>query len=96
MGDRCFVYKPLTGIVLYFEVLRLTEPLGFCTGFEMATAQVKILKIFEPPITAKALKRSPEIRQEKFVTKNFQGKAFAIQENAARSILVLSGTPSRG
>src|SRR5271155_1916466 len=69
-GNRCFLYKPLTGIVLYFEILRLTEAQGFCSGFAMATAAVKILQVFEPPITAKDLKTSARVRQMGFITRN--------------------------
>jgi hypothetical protein len=89
VGDKCFLYKSLTGIIVHFEVLRLTEPQGFCTGYEMATAQVRVLRVFKPPIMAKALKASSVIAKQGFVRRNFQGKAFVVEENAAKAILKL-------
>lgn len=88
-GNRCFVYKPLTGVVLYFEILHLTERREFCGGFAMATAAVKILKVFEPPITVRELKSSTEVRKMGFMTRNLQGKAFRIDGQDAKTILKL-------
>jgi hypothetical protein len=86
-GDKCFVYKLQTGIVLYFEIVRVMERRSFCDGFSMATAEVKILKVFRPPITPTNLKSSPQTREEGFARCNFQGKAFALQARVAENIL---------
>lgn len=88
-GNRCFLYKPLTGIVLYFEILRLAPPQNFCSGFAMATAAVKILRIFDPPITARDLKTSSGAKRMGFIARNFQGKAFRIDGKDEKTILKL-------
>jgi hypothetical protein len=90
-GDQCFVYKPLWGVLLHFQVLRPAKNVQmFCSGFAMATAEVKVLEVFEPPITAKDLKTSPTVRQEGFMRRNFQGGSFRVGEPAAMDILKLS------
>jgi len=61
----------------------------------MATANVKIQKVFEPPITAKQLKAFPAIRRQEFVRRNFQGKAFPIQGDGVKAILRLSNQKTR-
>jgi hypothetical protein len=90
-GDKCVLYKPLVGILLQFEILP-SKPVeqAFCNGFAMATANVKIHTIFEPPITAKQLKSFPAIRQQNFIRRNFQGKAFQIEGDGVMAILRLS------
>jgi len=90
VGDKCFLYRSLTGVVLYFEIIRFApQSEGFCSAYQMATAQVKILKMFEPPITARALRRSPELKEAGFVRRNFQGKAFVVGEGMSTAILKL-------
>jgi hypothetical protein len=90
-GDKFFLYKPMAGIVLYLEVLGLAQPSqGFCSTYGMGTAEVRILKVFDPPITAKALKRSMETKNQGFVRRNFQGKAFNVDADAAKAILRFS------
>lgn len=89
VGDKCFLYKPLTGIILYFEVLRMIQPQGFCSSYAMATAQVRILKVFKPPLTAKALRSSSKIRKQGFVhlfDENFKGKLFILKRMPKHSI----------
>src|SRR5260370_28785015 len=77
--DKCLLYKPLRGILLQFEILPSAPVIqAFCNAFAMATANVKIQKVFEPPITAKQLKALPAVKQQGFVKRNFQGKAFQI------------------
>lgn len=94
-GNKCLLYKPLSGVVLYFEVLGLTQPQEFCKDFSMATAAIKILQVFDPPISVKDLKSSPRVGQKGFVKKNLQGKAFAIGKDTAEDILKLS-RPTKG
>lgn len=89
-GDRCFLYKSLTGVVLYFEVVRITKPEGLCDAFAMATAEIKVLRAFEPPITAKDLKSSPSVGKQGFIRRNFQGKAFTLDKQTSEAILEIS------
>jgi hypothetical protein len=86
-GDRCFLYKPLRGVVLYFEVLALKPSEGFCDNFVMATADVKILRTFAPPITNRDLRNSPVLRQMAFVRRSCQGKQFLLETKATKAIL---------
>jgi hypothetical protein len=92
VGERCFIYKPSKGMLLFFEVLKINESQGFCRSFGMATAEIKIVEIFEPPITARALKQVKEISQANFVKKNFQGKAFAIENQLTKAVLKLAAS----
>ena len=41
VGDKCFLYRPAIGVVLYFEILNL-EPSqqGFCNAYAMATIPI--------------------------------------------------------
>jgi hypothetical protein len=73
-----------------FEILALTAPEAFCSGYAMATARIKVLRVFDPPISAKQLKSSSAVRMEGFVRKNFQGKSFILHsEKAPKAILAL-------
>ena len=49
----------------------------FCNSHQMATALVRVLDSFDPPVTAKHLKLS-RARSEKFVRGNFQGTSFPV------------------
>lgn len=77
-GDRAFVYKPLRGILCLFEILQLDTDQLFCKSFGMATASVRILRVFDPPIPARTLRAIPGVRQEGFSRRNFQGRSFRI------------------
>lgn len=78
IGEKSFLYKPLKGITHYFEILEIINSKDICLCYAMNSARIKILKQFEPPITAKMLKRIKEAREEEFIRKNFQGKSFII------------------
>lgn len=88
-GDKFFLYKPLTGIVLFLEVLGPAQQQGFCDAYAMGTAKVRVLKVFDPPVTAKTLKRSMETKSQGFVRRNFQGKSFYVDDRATKAILSL-------
>jgi hypothetical protein len=78
-GDNAFIYKPLKGVILRLQVLGVSmKSEMFCESFHMATARVKLLDVFDPPVTARDLKSSPRIRVENFVRGNFQGTSFAV------------------
>ncbi|HZT29456.1 MAG TPA: hypothetical protein VFA33_06215 [Bryobacteraceae bacterium] len=77
-GDRAFIYRPLKGVCWYFEILEHIKPDAFCSSFGMGTARVKILRVFDPPISAKQMKSSSVVKDEGFVRRNFQGKAFVV------------------
>jgi hypothetical protein len=79
----------LTGIILFLEALGPAQQQGFCDAYGMATAKVRVLKVFDPPITAKTLKRTVEIKNQRFVRHNFQGKSFDVDDGAAKAILSL-------
>jgi hypothetical protein len=60
----------------------------------MATAKIKVLNVFDPPISSKMLKSSPVVRNESFVRRNFQGKSFTLfSDETEKAILDLVGTP---
>lgn len=95
VGDKCFVYKPSKGIVLLFEIKKVNETQAFCRSFGMATAEMRILKVFDPPITAKEMKQSDEIslREANFIKRSFQGKAFSLADmKVVRAILKLGAS----
>jgi len=94
-GERAFIYKPLHGIFLHFEILELLKKAElFCDNFQMATAKIKVLNVFDPPISSKMLKSSPVVRNESFVRRNFQGKSFTLfSDETEKAILDLVGTP---
>jgi hypothetical protein len=78
-GEQAFIYKPLTGIILHLKILELSKtPELFCDTYQMATAKIKVLNVFDPPITSKQLKSSKIVRSEQFVRRNFQGKSFLL------------------
>ncbi len=82
VGDCAFVYRPLKGISWLIKIEQLFDPSQsqpFCNSFAMATARVRILEVFDPPISAKVLKSNPVSRAEPFVGRNFQLKAFRIR-----------------
>jgi hypothetical protein len=55
----------------------------------MNTAAVEIVKVFDPPISARALRS--RIRDANFVRRNFQGTSFEIQSPAVtKTILSLA------
>jgi hypothetical protein len=81
-GDSAFLYKAGVGIVCYFEVIELMESNTFCSAYGMKTAEVKILKSFNPPIKSNELKLINAVRSEKFIKRNFQSKEFRIKNNA--------------
>ena|ERR1017187_8317597 len=90
LGERAFIYKALNGIFLYFEILELPKtPEMFCNSYQMATARIKVLNVFDPPISSKQLKASEVIRAEGFVRRNFQGKSFALQPKTPRAIIAI-------
>jgi len=89
-GDRVFLYKTLTGIVCLFEIKQFIAQQDYCKIFRMDRAQVKVLKVFKPPISAKALREARYVRLEPFIKRNFHGKSFLIRsENTYEQILLL-------
>src|ERR1017187_17828 len=53
-GEKAFIYRPLKGIILYLEILELLKPGDtFCNSYQMGTAQIKLLNVFDPPISSK-------------------------------------------
>ena len=90
VGDKAFLYKRLEGILCYFEILEINDSQDFCRAYGMQTGLVKILKIFKEPVTAKLLKSTPIVKDEKFVSRNFHGKSFVIRnEESVKAILSL-------
>ena len=95
-GEKAFIYQPLRGVRLLVEILDFSaRPEGFCNGFAMATANIKVLKIFDPPVKAKQLKSSKIIGSEGFIGKNFQGKAFLVRSEQAVKAIISMGTSKR-
>jgi hypothetical protein len=90
-NERAFIYKPLIGITLQFEILEiLKKPELFCNAFQMATARIKLLNVFDPPITSKEIKLYIG-RKEVFIRRNFQGKSFVLQSpNTPTALLALA------
>lgn len=90
-GDKAFIYQPLKGIILHFEILEfLKQPEPFCNSFQMGTAEIRVLDVFAPPVSSKDLKVSAA-RNEGFIRRNFQGKAFAFtSEQSPAAILTLA------
>jgi hypothetical protein len=90
IGDTVFIYKPGEGIVSCFRILEFTTPDKFCASFAMATAKIKVLRLFQPPISLKRLKEISGAREETFVRRNCQGTSFLIKnETVIQSILQL-------
>lgn len=88
-GDRAFIYRPLKGIALLLKIVGETAPNPFCNSFSMNTAAVAIVKVFDPPIPARALRS--KLRDQNFVRRNFQGTAFEIHSPAVtKAILSLA------
>lgn len=90
-GERAFIYRTAIGIILQLEILEiLHRPEAACTSYGMMPARVKILNVFQPPITSKDLKSSV-VRDEGFVRRNFQGKSFVFtSQESPGAILALA------
>jgi hypothetical protein len=78
-GDRVFVYKPRSGILVFCEIVGEAEPQGYCEGFAMNTVKVKIVRRFDPPIPAGVIRNTRYARLENCVRRSFQGKAFKLK-----------------
>ncbi len=90
-GDRAFIYRPLKGIAYYLEVIEHIKPDTFCSSYGMGTARVKVLKVFDPPISAKQMKSSSVVKEEGFARRNFQGKSFTVHsKQTPKAILALA------
>ena len=96
-GEKAIIYQPHKGVRLLVEILDFSaRPEGFCTGYAMNTANVKLLQIFDPPVTAKQLKSSKYVNGEGFIGKNFQGKAFLIRSpQAFKAIISMEQTKKK-
>ena len=69
------------------------QPESFCTSYQMATGRIKVLRIFEPPISPKSLRSDGIVGVEEFVRRNFQGKSFLLHsEDTPRAILALTAS----
>lgn len=87
-GEKAFIYRPLKGIILYLEILELLKPGDtFCNSYQMGTAQIKLLNVFDPPISSKELKASAA-RNEGFIRRNFQGKAFVLNSEKTPAVIL--------
>ncbi len=86
--DRVFLYKPSRGIVCCFEIIALIDHEPYCSAFQMNTAKVKILKVYNPPITAKEIKKIPNIKKQGFIARNFQAKSFLFSDNELAVMLL--------
>src|ERR1017187_6683701 len=90
-GERAFIYKALNGIFLHLEILELLkQPELFCNSYKMATARIKVLNVFDPPVSPKHLKASAVLSAEGFVRGNFQGKSFVLFNKTPRAIIALA------
>jgi len=95
-GEIAFVYRPLYGIARRLEILELSKKTEmFCNAYGMATARIKVLNLFSPPITPKMLKTVRELKDEAFVRRNFQGKSFLLRSRAAGEAILKIATPAR-
>jgi len=86
--DKAFLFKINTGIVLYFEILELTEAQPRCKAYGMGTAKIKVINIFRHPITAKKIKSIITAKAEQFVAKNFHGKSFMIKHEKTPNVIM--------
>jgi len=88
-GDRAFIYRPLKGIAMLIKVVGDAPPNPFCSSFSMNTARIEVVKVFDPPITARTLRY--RLRDANFVRRNFQGTSFEIQSPAVtKAILAIT------
>jgi hypothetical protein len=55
----------------------------------MDTASVEVLKVFDPPVPASALRS--KMRDANFVRRNFQGTAFEVQSQAISQTIISLG-----
>jgi hypothetical protein len=83
-GDLALVYRPASphiegAVVCSFEVVTLrVRQRSFCRLYGMATARIKMLRVFDPPISRRKVLENPAVKNESFARRNFQGKSFPI------------------
>lgn len=94
-GDKAFIYKPGVGIMLYLQLGRKMTDQKYCQEFGMQTVSIEVIKILEPPLSVKTMRKSEIINQEAFLRRQFQGSIFKVaSKETPNQILKLASEPS--